>query len=106
MEDSLMLKKRARFWLAMSLTLSLLAFSYSCGGKKDETGTGGDNTGSGGDTSSKAQEWTPKGDEGSITGKISLTGTPPEAAKISTGADPYCATRSPDLKSETVMAKD
>jgi plastocyanin len=101
-----MLKKRARFWLAMSLTLSLLAFSYACGGKKDDAGTGGDNTGGGGDTSSKAQEWTPKGDEGSITGKISLTGTAPAPSKIDTAQDANCAAKNPNLMTETVMAKD
>jgi hypothetical protein len=100
-----MLKKRARFWLAMSLTLSLLAFSYACGGKKDETGTGGDNTGGGGDTSSKAQEWTPKGDEGSITGKISFTGTAPAPQKIDTAQDANCSAKNPNLMTETVVAK-
>lgn len=100
-----MLKKRARFWLAISLLLSLLALSFACGGKKDETaGTGGD--AGGGDTGTTAQAWTPKGDEGTITGTINLNGPPPPATAIPTSADAYCAQKSPDLKSETVVSKD
>src|SRR5205807_10232869 len=101
MEDSLMLKKRARFWLAMSLTLSLLAFSYACGGKKDETANGGD-TGGGGDTTAPA--WTPKGDEGSITGKITLTGTPLAHSKIDTAQRANCSAKAPNLMSNTVVS--
>lgn len=99
-----MLKKRARFWLAMSLMLALLAFSYACGGKKDETAS--DNTGGGGDSSSTAQAWSPKGDEGSITGKISLTGTAPAPSKIDTAQDANCSAKNPNLMTETVVAKD
>src|SRR5215212_4579595 len=96
-----MLKKRASFWLAMSLTVSLLSFSFACGGKT-ETGDGG-NSG-GGDTGATA--WTPKGDEGPITGKINLTGTPPAPTKIDMGQDSNCAAKNPNAVTETVVAKD
>lgn len=104
-----MLKKRARFWLAIVSVLAVLALSFACGGNKDTGGgnTGGtDNSGSGGDKTSTATAWAPKGDEGSITGKVNLTGDAPAPSKIDTGQDPNCAAKSPNLMTETVVAKD
>jgi plastocyanin len=98
-----MLKKRARFWLAVFALVSLLTFSYACGGKKD-TAESGDNTG-GGDKAA-ATAWAPKGDEGTITGKINLTGTPPAPQKIDMSQDANCASKNPNATTETVVAKD
>ena len=47
-----MLKKRARFWLAMSIMVSVLALSLACG-KKEEAG----DAGGGGDTGSQAEQY-------------------------------------------------
>jgi plastocyanin len=97
-----MFKKRASFWLAMSLTVSLLSLSFACGGKK-ETGESGDNSGGGEQT---AKAWAPKGDEGTITGKVNLTGTPPAPQKIDMSQDANCASKNPNATTETVVAKD
>jgi len=97
-----MLNKRARFWLAMTLVVALLTLSFACGGKK-EGGESSDNTG--GDQST-AKAWAPKGDEGSITGKVNLTGTPPAAQKIDMSQDANCASKNPNATTETVVAKD
>jgi plastocyanin len=99
-----MLKKRARFWLAVFALFSLLAFTYACGGKKD-TAESGDNTSGGGDKAA-ATAWAPKGDEGTITGKINLTGTPPAPQKIDMSQDANCQKKNPDATTETVVAKD
>ncbi|MDT5060347.1 MAG: hypothetical protein QOH63_806 [Acidobacteriota bacterium] len=99
-----MLKKRARFWLAVFALFSLLAFTYACGGKKD-TAESGDNTSGGGDKAA-ATAWAPKGDEGTITGKINLTGTPPAPQKIDMSQDANCASKNPNATTETVVAKD
>ena len=97
-----MLNKRARFWLAMTLVVSLLALSFACGGKK-EGGESSDNTGDSGTT---AKAWAPKGDEGNITGKVNLTGTPPAPQKIDMSQDANCASKNPNAMTETVVAKD
>lgn len=98
-----MLKKRARFWLAVFALVSLLALSYACGGKKDADS--GDNTSGGGDKPA-ATAWAPKGDEGTITGKINLTGTAPAPQKIDMSQDANCASKNPNATTETVVAKD
>src|ERR671938_1431429 len=96
-----MLKTRARFWLAVTVIFSLLALTFACGGKKDETGGGGGETETAGGT-----KWAPKGDEGAITGKISLNGEAPAPSKIDMGADANCAQKNPNAVAETVVAKD
>ena len=95
-----MFKKRASFWLAMTLMVSLLSLSFACGGKKEEAG---DNTGDSGQT---AKAWTPKGDEGAITGKVNLTGTAPAPQPIDMSQDANCKSKNPNATTETVVAKD
>jgi plastocyanin len=95
-----MFKRRASFWLAGVALLSLLALSMGCGGKETADNTGGD------EGTPTATAWTPKGDEGSISGKISLTGTPPAPQKIDMSQDANCASKNPNAVTETVVAKD
>ena len=95
----MMLKKRARFWLAMTLTVSLLSLSFACGGKKETADEGG-----GGDTTAKT--FAPKGDEGTITGKVNLTGTPPAPQPIDMSQDANCKANNTNPITETVVAKD
>jgi len=97
-----MFKKRVSFWLAMSLMVSLLSLSFACGGKKD-TGESGDN--SGGSTDA-AKAYAPKGDEGTITGKVNLTGTAPAPQPIDMSQDANCKSKNPNATTETVVAKD
>lgn len=98
-----MLKKRARFWLAMSLMVSVLALSLACGKKDDAADSGG----GGGDTGTTAgAKYTATGNEGTVTGKVSLNGEAPASQKIDMAQDANCASKNPDAKTETVVAKD
>ncbi len=95
-----MLSQRARFWLAVSLMVSLLAFGFAC--KKssvedDDTGDTAGNTGT---------PFKPKGDEGTITGKVTLTGTAPAPDPIDMSQDGACVQSNPNPVSEVVAVKD
>ena len=91
-----MLRKRARLCLGLIACLSLLSLASSCGGPKTEEDTGGP----------AAKVFKPKGNEGSVTGKISYNGTAPEPKKIDTSADAACTAKSPNLTSEDWVVKD
>jgi len=96
-----MLSKRARLWLGLILAISLLSLASSCGGgggKTDETNEGGPQT--------KATPPPSKGDEGTVTGKVTYTGTAPEPKKIDTSADAACTAKSPNLTTEEWVVKD
>ena len=85
-----MLSKRARLCLGLIACLSLLSLASSCGGPKTEEESGGP----------AAKAFKPKGNEGSVTGKISYNGAAPEPKKIDTSADAACTAKSPNLTSE------
>lgn len=93
-----MFSKRARLWLGLIATLSLLSLASSCGGPKTEENA---NTGDKG-----GKPYVSKNDEGTITGKISYTGAVPEAKKIDTSADAACTAKSPNLMTEEWIVKD
>ncbi|HSP63103.1 MAG TPA: hypothetical protein VLQ90_08995, partial [Pyrinomonadaceae bacterium] len=75
-----MFSKRARLWLGLIAAASLLSLASSCSNKEPEATPGGDKGGTG-------KAYASKGDEGTITGKVSFTGAAPEAKKIDTSAD-------------------
>ena len=91
-----MLSKRARFCLGLIAVLSLVSLASSCGGPKTEEDTGGPT----------AKTFKPKGNEGTISGKVSYNGAAPEAKKIDTSADAACTAKSPNLTSEEWVVKD
>src|SRR5882672_12838440 len=95
-----MLSKRARLWLGLIMAISLLSLASSCGGgtKTDETNDGG--------TQTTATPPPSKGDEGTVTGKVTYTGTAPEPKKIDTSADAVCTSKSPNLTTEDWVVKD
>jgi len=95
-----MLKNRARFWLAMTIVVSLLAIGLACGKKDDAADSGGD---TGTPTGTK---YATTGNEGTITGKVSLTGDAPAPQKLDMAQDANCAKKNPDAMTETLMAKD
>src|SRR5207302_6794037 len=95
-ESRIMLSKRARLCLGLIAVLSLLSLASSCGGPKTEEDTGGP----------AAKAFKPKGNEGSVTGKISYNGTAPEPKKIDTSADAACTAKSPNLTAEDWVVKD
>ena len=91
-----MLSKHARLCLGLIACLSLLSLASSCGGPKTEEESGGP----------AAKAFKPKGNEGSVTGKISYNGAAPEPKKIDTSADAACTAKSPNLTSEEWAVKD
>jgi len=94
-----MFSKRARLWLGLIMAISLLSLASSCGG--------GPKVEDGGETPAAGNTPPPsKGDEGTITGKVSYTGTAPEAKKIDTSADAACTSKSPNLTTEEWAVKD
>jgi len=94
-----MFMKQTKVWLTLTIVLSLLALASACSTKGPGTTTG--------DTGSPtAKEFAPKGNEGTITGAIAYTGTPPAPKKIATDADPECGKKNPDLATEDTVVKD
>ncbi|OLE55172.1 MAG: hypothetical protein AUG51_04250 [Acidobacteria bacterium 13_1_20CM_3_53_8] len=94
-----MLIRRARFWLAISIILSLLALGIACK-KSEDTGETGN---TGGPTANK---WKPKGNEGTIKGTVALNGQAPANSKPDLSADPFCASHNPNLTTEDVVASN
>jgi plastocyanin len=94
-----MLSQRARFWLAVSVMVSLLAFGLACK-KKDVDDEGPDVT------ENTGTPYKSKGDEGTITGKVALNGSAPAAKPIDMSQDGACVQSNPNPVSEELTAKD
>src|SRR6476659_3567707 len=94
------MNKQTKVWLVLSIALSLLAISSSCGGNKTAEGPAS-NTNGGGAT---AEKWT--GATGTISGVISYNGTPPAPKKIDTAADAVCGQKNPNLTTDDTLVKD
>ncbi len=92
-----MFMKQTKVWLSLTIVLSLLALASACG-KKTEEGPG--------DASPSAKVFKPAGNEGTISGAIAFTGTPPAPKKIATDADPACGQKNPNLSTEDTVVKD
>jgi len=92
LEELIMFIKQTKVWLILTIALSLLALASACskpeGGKGEPTPTTG------------GTAYTPTGKEGSVTGAIAYTGTPPAPKKIDTSADPACGSKNPNLSTE------
>ena len=88
-----MFMKQTKVWLILTIALSLLALASAC--SKAPEGGGGEPTPTTGGTA-----YTSKGNEGSVTGAIAYTGTPPAPKKIDTSADPACGSKNPNLSTE------
>src|SRR6266496_5097453 len=87
-----MFKTQTKVCLVLTIALSLLVLASACS-KKEEGGE--TNKGEGSD-----HAFTPKGDEGTVTGTIAYNGAAPAAKKIDTSADPVCGQKSPNLSTE------
>jgi plastocyanin len=94
-----MLSKHAKLWLGLIAIVGLMSLASSCGNK------GGDDETKDGETDA-GKTYTAKGNEGTISGVISYTGTAPEAKKIDTAADAACTSKSPNLVTEEWVVKD
>jgi len=88
-----MFMKQTKVLLILTIALSLLALASSCGGKKTEEGPAAT-------TGTTAKKFAPKGNEGTISGAVAFTGTPPAPKKIATDADPACGQKNPNLSTE------
>lgn len=98
-----MLPKRTRFWFALFIAISLLSLVLACNSKDDdEVGEGEDDE----TVETAGVKYTPKGNEGKITGTISFAGTAPEVRAIDMNADPACATNNPHAVAEDVVIKN
>lgn len=85
--------KQTKVWLILTIALSLLGLASAC--SKTPEGTSDNSAPT---TTGKA--FTPKGDEGTITGTIAYNGAAPAPKKIDTSADPVCGQKSPNLSTE------
>jgi len=92
LEELIMFMKQTKVWLILTIALSLLALASACSNKPPEGGEPTPTTG--------GVAYTPKGNEGSVTGAIAYTGTPPAPKKIDTSADPACGAKNPNLSTE------
>lgn len=91
--------KQTKVWLVMVIVLSLLALASACS-KSENADSGANNS------STAAPKTVPKGGEGTVTGAIAYTGTPPTPKKIDTSADPVCGQKDPNLVTEDTLVKD
>jgi plastocyanin len=89
-----MLKKAILVWVAFVLAALLIV---ACG-KKEEGETGKVETG-------KAT-YTPTGDEGTISGKVTFEGQPPAPKTIDMSQDPQCTSLATDKTTEDVVVVD
>src|SRR6266849_936257 len=97
-----MFSKRVILWLAVA---ALLALSVSCSKEEDKTSTGGGATASP-EAAGGGAVWTPKGNEGNITGAIAFTGAAPTPKKIQMDSDPVCAQKGAGATNEDVLVND
>lgn len=82
------------------IILATILIVVSCGRKRPADKEGKD---SGGSTK---QQYASKGDEGTITGKISFDGAPPAGKKIDMSQDANCANSAGDKTTDDVLVAD
>jgi plastocyanin len=99
LEELIMFMKQTKVWLILTIALSLLALASACSKPADNTESGSTPTAGG-------TAYTPTGKEGSVTGAIAYTGTPPAPKKIDTSADPACGSKNPNLTTEDNVVTD
>jgi plastocyanin len=94
---------RARFLVALSAALCLLAFALACSRGVDDA----EDNDNAGDDSGEVASLTPykpnPSQEGSITGTVNFSGAAPAAAQIPMTADPVCASANPDAHAEDIV---
>jgi hypothetical protein len=100
-----MLKDRNSLRLVLCTLVALLALSVACSKRKVET----DDEEASDEEEVAAVVYKPTGNEGTITGKITLNGTPAPAVApkpIDMSSEASCAVGNPNPMTETVVAKD
>ena len=97
-----MFMKHARFWLALFVVVSLLSLVVACNkSDEDEEEDEGSTP-----TETAGTPYKSTGNEGTITGKVSLTGDAPAPKPIDMNADAACASKNPNAVAEDVVVKD
>lgn len=91
--------KQTKVWLTLMIAVSLLGLASAC----SKAPEGGDDAPV---ATTTGEAFTPKGDEGTITGTIAYNGTPPAPKKIDASADPVCGQGNPNLSTEDNVVKD
>ncbi len=92
---------RARFWVALFVSVCLLVFAVSCGDSDDtmEDAAGDE----GGEAEVALTPYQPTGTEGSITGAITFDGPAPAPRAISMDQDPVCAREGSGAVAEDIV---
>ena len=96
-----MASSRARFFVALLLSLCLLAFAAACGDPDDDMADA-----EGGDAAEAEVALTPyqpKGNEGTIAGTVSFNGPAPAPRAISMDQDPVCAREGAGAVAEDIV---
>ena len=96
-----MFLKRARFWLVLFAIVSLLSLVVACGNSDDDVDGDDEPT-----AENKGTPYQSTGNEGTITGKVSLNGAAPAPKPIDMNADPACSSKNPNAVAEDVVVKD
>ena len=95
--------KRARFLVALLAALCLLTFALACGGDDDDEEIADDNAA---DTQAAVVQYKPSGNEGTVAGMVTLTGTAPAPKPISMGADAVCESKNTNAVAEDIVVKE
>jgi plastocyanin len=98
LEELIMFMKQTKVWLILTIALSLLALASACSKPAEGPADNAPTTG--------GTAYTPTGKEGSVSGAIAYTGTPPAPKKIDTSADPACGSKNPNLTTEDNVVTD
>src|SRR5262249_53898625 len=85
--------------IVITSVMVVMAVLLVFGCKKRNTG----GEGKGGET--KKAAYTSKSDEGAISGKVALAGTPPTPTKIDMSADANCVAASPDKNIDDILVE-
>lgn len=93
-----MLSQRARFWLAVSVMVSLLSLGIACKKKDVDEDTAEDGP--------TATPYKSKGDEGTIKGNVLFKGAAPAPKPIDMSQDGECVKKNTNPISEEVSSKD
>lgn len=97
-----MLFKQVRFGLVLVVILSLLSLNLACKKSSDD-----DEEDDGpGTPVAKGVPYKSTGNEGTITGKVNLTGTPPAPQTIDMSQDANCKIKNPNPLAETLVANN
>ena len=92
--------KQMKVWLVLTTIFSLVALVSSCNKTATNDGAAPTNDATAGET------YKSTGNEGTVTGVVAYTGTPPAPKKIDASADPVCGQQNPNLSTEDTVVKD